>query len=348
MKDASQPADDSERPAIEALTAEELEQFLARARAQGRQLTAEERALVYGGLAPAKAVEPKKTEVPEMEAVWLDREKLAHLTANFFPELGDQPFSCCIRLVHGVIIDFDFTLAYLATPLDDLMEQGARAAESYMRSTGMELPADFWQSIVEARRFSQEKSEQEQEEHIADDAMSFLLQFFGYPASKLDRDVLARAVDIFYAPEMTAWRLHKGALEVLKQLRAAGYKLALLANYNCDRVFQRTVDYLGIRPYFDMCLCSASVEYRKPDVKFFNIVLERWNVLPYEVVVAGDSLLQDIQGGLDLGALTVQCCFGTTPQVEHDNAQAAGQIIPDATISELGQLPAQVYEWAKA
>jgi putative hydrolase of the HAD superfamily len=247
-----------------------------------------------------------------------------------------------------VIFDFDFTLAYPATPIDELMEQGARAAESYMRSVGMELPADFWQSIVEARRFAQEKSEQEQEEHIADDAMSFLLQFFGYPASKLDRDVLARAVDIFYAPEMTAWRLYPGTLKALEQLHTAGYKLAVLANYNCDRVFQRTIDYLGIRSQLDSCLCSASVEYRKPDEKFFNIVLERWNALPYEVVIVGDSLLHDIKGGLDLGAMTVQCGFGTTGQVEHDNAQAAGQITPDATISEMGQLPALVYEWAQA
>jgi HAD superfamily hydrolase (TIGR01509 family) len=348
IDEASQPADERKRPVIEELTTEELERFLARARAQGRQLTAEERALVYGGRAPATPAEPTKTEVHEMEAALLDRKKLAQLTTNFFPELGDHPPSPRISLVHGVIFDFDFTLAYLATPIDELMEQGARAAESYMRSMGMELPADFWQSIVEARRFAQEKSEQEQEEHIADDAMSFLLQFFGYPASKLDRDILARAVDIFYAPEMTAWRLYKGAREVLEQLHAAGYKLAVLANYNCDRVFQRIVDYLGIRPYFDVCLCSASVEYRKPDVRFFNVVLDRWGALPYEVVVVGDSLLQDIQGGLDLGALTVHCCFGTTPQVEHDNAQAAGQIAPDATIRELGQLPAQIYEWAQA
>jgi putative hydrolase of the HAD superfamily len=348
MTDANYTADDNERPVMEALTPEELEQFLARARAQGRQLTPEERTLVYGVRAPAIPAESKQTEMREMEAASLDEEKLARLTTNFFPELGDESSSPRLSLVQGVIFDFDFTLAYLATPIDELMEQGAQAAESYMRSTGMDLPADFWQSIVEARRFAQEKSEQEQEEHIADDAMSFLLQFFGYPASKLDPAVLARAVDSFYAPEMTAWRLYKGALETLKQLHAGGYKLAVLANYNCDRVFQRMVDYLGIRPYLDVCLCSASVEYRKPDEKFFNIVLERWDVLPYEVVVVGDSLLHDVKGGLDLGALTVQCCFGTTPQVEHDNAQVSGQVAPDATISDLGQLPVLIYEWTKA
>ena len=91
---------------------------------------------------------------------------------------------------------------------------------------------------------------EEKEEHLADDALSFLLQFYGYPTSRMDPQVLKQAVDMFYAPEMTAWRLAPGAKQVLESFRADGYKLALLANYNCDRVFQRTIDYLGLRQLF--------------------------------------------------------------------------------------------------
>jgi putative hydrolase of the HAD superfamily len=214
-----------------------------------------------------------------------------------------------------------------------------------MRSTGMALPESFWRQIIEARRFAQEKSEQEREEHLADDALSFLLQFYGYPASKLEPAVLKQAVDLFYAPEMTAWRLHPYALGALQTLRSAGLPIAVLVNYNCDRVFQRTIDYLGIRPYLDVCLASASVEQRKPDSKFFQIVVERWKVLPYELVVVGDSLAHDIQGGLDLGALTVHCAWPTTPQVAHDNAQLAAQVQADAIIDDLRQLPALVAAW---
>jgi putative hydrolase of the HAD superfamily len=250
--------------------------------------------------------------------------------------------------VQGVIFDFDDTLAYLTRPLDELMAEGAKAAEAYMRSTGMDdLPADFWHNIIEARRFAQEKSEEEAEEHIADDAMSFLVQFFGYPASKMDPNVLRRAVDIFYAPEMTAWRLHPGALETIKTLHAEKYKLAILANYNCDRVFQRTIDYLGLRPYMDVVLTSAAVEYRKPDVQFFNLVLERWDALPYEVIVVGDSLLHDIKGGIELGALTVQSALPTAAQVAHDNAQVANDVVADALLAEWGELVGLVRNWAE-
>lgn len=339
---------DQSPPAIEPLTPEEKEKFLARVRAEGRALTSEEQYAIFGPPREVTKPPPRQETVAEMTAAPLDAAKLAHLTENFFPELPDAATLPSLRLVQGVIFDFDDTLAYLARPLEELMAEGAKAAETYMRSTGMDLlPTDFWTQIVEARRFAQEKSEEEREEHIADDAMSFLLQFYGYPASRMDPDVLRRAVDVFYAPEMSAWRLHPGVLDMLKSLHAEKYKMAILANYNCDRVFQRAVDYLGLRPFLDVCLTSATVEYRKPDPQMFNLVLERWDALPYEVVVVGDDLRRDIQGGIELGALTVQTIFPTSSQVQFDNETLAGTVTPDAVIKAWSQLPALITAWAQ-
>ena len=331
------------RPGMDPLTPEEMEQFLARARVQGRSLTSEEQYAIFGPPKEAEADIALYEDVEEMAAAELDAMELRALEANFFPELGAPENA---PLIHGLIFDFDNTLAHLTRPHDELLEEGARQAEQFMRSTDMTLPEDFWQNIMEARRFSEEKSEEEMEEHIANDAMSFLLQFFGYPASQMDPAVLTRAVDLFYAPEMTAWAPADGALALLQQLHADGYKLALVANYNCDRAFQRTIDYLGFRPYLDVVIASASVEYRKPDEKLFQLVLDRWDVLPYEVITVGDSLAHDIKGGLDLGTLTVQSLQPTTAQVEHDNTQVAEQVKPDATITKLSELPALVAEWS--
>ena len=334
------------RPGMEPLTPEEKDAFLARARAEGRVLTSDEQYALFGP--PPKPVAPTEqpVEVREMQPAHLTAADVARLRENFFPELGDGGELPRFSLVQGIIFDLDYTLATLSRPHADLLVDGAKAAEAYMRSTGMDFPDDFYTNIIEARRFAEEKSEEEAEEHIADDAMSFLLQFFGYPASRMDRDVLRRAVDIFYAPEMTAWQLRPGVKAMLRELQAAGFKLALIGNYNDDRVFQRTVDYLGIRPYMDMVLSSASVEYRKPDVKIFELVLNYWDALPYEVVVVGDSLRHDIQGGIETGALTVLLAQDTHPQVTHDNEQLAGQVEPDATLDDLRSLPDLIRAWA--
>jgi putative hydrolase of the HAD superfamily len=333
-------------PAIEALTPDEKEAFLARARAQGRSLTSAEQYALFGPPPKPAAPAQPQPDVDEMEAAALDDLQLTHLTQNFFPELGEPAALPPFRLLRGVILDFDDTLAELAQPQATLWEAGAKAAEAYMRSTGMDLPDDFWTNIIEARRFSEEKSEEEQEEHLADDAMSFLLQFFGYPASRMDPDVLRRAVDLFYAPEMSAWRLRAGAAELLAQLRAAGYFVGVIANYNCDRVFQRAVDYLGIRPYLHLCLCSASVEFRKPDPKLYEIALAQWDLLPYEVVVVGDSLAHDIAGGIELGALTVWTQPRANPQVAFANDQLRAQVQPDAAVTELAELFPLITTWA--
>ncbi len=334
-------------PKIEPLSPQEIEQYLARVRGEGRSLTSEEQYALFGPREAAPTPAPQYETVDEMVSALLDTQQLQQLAQNFFPEFDTPSALPRHRLVQGIIFDFDQTLAYLPRPLDDLMAAGAKAAEAYMRSTGMDdLPAEFWQNIIDARRFAEEKSEEEAEEHIADDAMSFLLQFFGYPASKMDRTVLERAVDIFYAPEMTAWQLYPGVLAALQTLHAQKFKLAIIANYNCDRVFQRTIDYLGLRPYLDTCLVSAAVEYRKPDEKIFQLVLERWEALPYEVVVVGDNLRHDIGGGIELGALTVQSNLGTTPQVVFANEQVAGQVVADAIISDWAQLSGLIEAWA--
>jgi len=333
---------------MEPLSPEEIEQFLARVRSEGRALTSQEQYALFGSREATPVPERSQEAVEEMAPALLDDHELQQLAHNFFSDFAEPHLLPAQRLVQGIIFDFDHTLAYLTRPLDDLMAEGAKAAESFMRSRGMDdLPGDFWLNMIEARRFAQEKSEEEREEHIADDAMSFLVQFFGYPASKMDPDVLRQAVDIFYASEMTAWRLHPGVLETIKTLHAQNYKLAILTNYNCDRVFQRTIDYLGLRPYMDVVLTSAAVEYRKPDERFFQVVLERWNILPYEVIVVGDSLLHDIQGGIALGALTVQTTFPTTPQVAHDNKQVTQTVVADAQLTAWNEFVALVAEWTK-
>lgn len=339
------------RPGMEPLTAEEKEAFLRRARAQGRSLTSEEQYALFGP--PQETVEKFRTAnqqideaVEDQEAAPLEAAEIDSLSSDFFANEGIAPLD--VPLIRGVILDFDETLAVLTKPQEELLARGAQEALAYMRSTGMELPDEIGEHLLEARRFAEEKSEDEGDEHLADDALSFLLQFYGFPASRMDPEVLRRAVEIFYAYEMTGWALRPDAKATLMALRAQGVRLALMTHYNADRVFQRTVDYLGIRPWFDLCISSGAVEYRKPDTRFFQIALDKWSALPYEVVVVGDSLKHDITGAIEIGCLAVHFAGeGLRSQTLHDNAELAESVRPDATITRLGELPALIQEWAK-
>jgi FMN phosphatase YigB (HAD superfamily) len=60
----------------------------------------------------------------------------------------------------------------------------------------------------------------------------------------------------------------------------------------------------------------------------------------------GDSLADDIAGGIELGALTVWVDQPTTPQVAFSNEQLAAQVRPDARITDLSELPELLRQWA--
>ena len=149
------------------------------------------------------------------------------------------------------------------------------------------------------------------------------------------------AVDLFYAPEMTAWEPMPGAIDLLQRLRAEGFPLAVIANYPSDRIFQRIIDYTGVRSYLDVCLSSAAVEWRKPEKDIYDAVLKRWDAEPYELVCVGDSLKHDVAGGQAIGALTVHCRM--IPLAEDQRLVDSAQ--PDAVIEALSELPAMIQAW---
>ncbi len=249
-------------------------------------------------------------------------------------------------LLGGLIFDFDHTLAQPRTPLAAQWQKGARLAQSYLEAQGLKLFPEFWEQVLEARRFAQQKSEEEEEEHIANDTMSFLLQFCGYPASKMDEQVLNTSVDLFYAPEMTGWELLPGVTDTLAALQAMGLQLAVIANYPCARVFQRTIDYLQLRRYFSAVICSASLEWRKPRPEIFQPVLRQWQLYPYEVAVVGDNLQEDINGGLHLGAMTVHArVTAADAQTTYRNARAEARITPDGTFTAWPELIDLIRPW---
>ena len=261
-------------------------------------------------------------------------------------DLRDVALSRRPSMLRGIIFDFDHTLAKPRIAMADQWEEGARTAQQYLESQGLELFPDFWEQVIDARRFAQQKSEDEEEEHIANDTMSFLLQFCGYPASKMDEQVLKTSVDLFYAPEMTGWELLPGVMDTLTALRELGLELAILANYPCERVFQRTIDYLQLRDFFSVVLCSASFESRKPSSDLFEQVLKQWNLYPYEIAVVGDSLSEDIAGGLQLGALTVHArVTATDAQTAYNNKRAAARIKPDAAFESWLELTNVIDAW---
>ena len=85
----------------------------------------------------------------------------------------------------------------------------------------------------------------------------------------------------------------------LRQLRAAGLKLAVVSNANgtLSRAFPR----LGLAEYFDVILDSAVEGVEKPDRRYFELALNRTRATPDTTVHVGDFYNIDVAGARSAG-----------------------------------------------
>ena len=155
-------------------------------------------------------------------------------------------------------------------------------------------------------------------------------------------ELLAGAIDAFFAHEEAHWFAYPEAIPVLRTLSDRGLRLGMLSNATHDPLIQRLVDRLGFRPWLDPALSSAKTGIRKPDPAAFAPILDAWGLPPASVVMVGDTLDADILGAQRAGMSSVWFRSREDARQE-ESAIASGSpasATPDATIKQPGELPA--------
>jgi putative hydrolase of the HAD superfamily len=93
----------------------------------------------------------------------------------------------------------------------------------------------------------------------------------------------------FAQPEV--WTLFPEAAEVLGRLRAEGYRLGVISNF--DRRLETILTGLGVRHFFETVIVSSQCGADKPDPRIFRCALAALDVAPGEAVHTGDDPLRD-------------------------------------------------------
>lgn len=106
-------------------------------------------------------------------------------------------------------------------------------------------------------------------------------------AKKLGKDFLYRTT--------MQTNLVDGAIEVLEYLKAQGHTLSIISNGFVEVQYTK-LRRSGLIPYFANVFLSEEIGYQKPDIRFFQAVLDRLNASPSECLVIGDNFQTDIQG----------------------------------------------------
>ena len=128
---------------------------------------------------------------------------------------------------------------------------------------------------------------------------------------------------VFARPD--AWRLFPETHELLTQLKAQGFELGIISNFD-SRLFS-ILRGLGIADFFDTVTISSLARAAKPAGRIFQQALEKHAVDPAEALHVGDSERDDVKGARAVGLTGVL--------LSRENASCSSEGTTIATLREL-------------
>ncbi|ERJ12230.1 YjjG family noncanonical pyrimidine nucleotidase [Haloplasma contractile] len=106
--------------------------------------------------------------------------------------------------------------------------------------------------------------------------------------------------------------LFKDSVELVENL-SNGFKLMIITN-GLKSVQEHRIKKSIIADYFESIIVSEEVGVSKPDPKIFEIALRTYNIDKKKILIVGDSLTSDIQGGINYG---IDTCWFNPHQKEN-------------------------------
>ncbi len=105
-------------------------------------------------------------------------------------------------------------------------------------------------------------------------------------------------------PFLELTRLKDGASEALDTL-SSEYSLILVSNISLAWMGKEVLRKNDLSSYFSATLFSEEIGYRKPHPRIFQLALQLAETSPYECIMVGDELEDDMLGAKNLGIKTV-------------------------------------------
>ena len=128
-----------------------------------------------------------------------------------------------------------------------------------------------------------------------------------------------RAARYFREKSTDYIRLYPGAKELLSRLRSEGRGVYLLAN--AQRTFAMwELEHLGLADAFDGMLISSDCGVRKPDKRFFDMLLRRCGIAAGSAVMIGSDGRCDVAGAKKAGLSSVYIRSNLSPNEPQPDA----------------------------
>lgn len=155
------------------------------------------------------------------------------------------------------------------------------------------------------------------------------------------RQLGIQAAQLFRISSIEYIRVYPHAREALARLREKGYRLWLLSN--AQQIFTAyELRHLGLWDAFDGILLSSDYLCRKPDLRFFQALLEGKGLEKSCCLMIGNDRQTDIAGAKNAGLDTLYMHTALTPQ---DQAPADPALGLDTAIDHPGTYEYEGDDW---
>lgn len=138
------------------------------------------------------------------------------------------------------------------------------------------------------------------------------------------RELSVHAGQLFRVIATEYVKVYPGTIDMLKNLREKGKGVYLLSN--AQRIFTAfEMNVLGITEYFDGILISSDYKTKKPDKRFFDIILDKYNIDVKTALFVGNDSNTDIKGANSVNLDSFYVNSNISP--ENDSGKGATYVV---------------------
>ncbi|MDE6313614.1 MAG: HAD family hydrolase [Lachnospiraceae bacterium] len=163
------------------------------------------------------------------------------------------------------------------------------------------------------------------------------LELFTAKGVKADKALAVHAGQFFRILSTDYIKLYQGARELLTFLKEQGKNVYLLSN--AQRIFtEYEMRALGIYDIFDKVYISSDYHCKKPDIQFYNALLEELGLDPAKTIMIGNDNRCDIQGAQAVGLDTFYIHSNISPQVEDFSAIKSTYLLKEMDLRKVKEI----------
>ena len=209
-------------------------------------------------------------------------------------------------MINAVIFDLGETILCFGkiNPVS-LFKEGARLTYDYLKNSGQPVGSFwlyFWRNLI-ALRFRNLVSAIDGNDF---NSSAFLRKIGTKKGIRLSGEQWRHLSWLWYEPLSKAAKIEPDIKQTLAKLKNVGLKLGILSNTFVSKYsLEKQLEEIGILDFFSVRMYSYEFDFRKPDLRLFEIAAERIGEALDNIMYVGDRIDKDAKPTLKLGMKSV-------------------------------------------